>query len=69
MRVGLIDVDGHNTVLVKKGEICMADADCPDKICISQGGISDASYPIVCLPNKVIIKIEGDFEYDTVTGK
>lgn len=64
-----LDIDGHNRVLVKNGAICMSDADCPDKLCVKQGEIFDASYPIVCLPNKVIIEIEGDFKYDSVTGK
>ena len=53
-----IDVEGHNTVLVEKGQISMLKADCPDKLCVKQGKIKSADYPIVCLPNKIIIRIE-----------
>lgn len=53
--------NGHsNVVLVENGKISMKSADCPDGLCIRQGSISSTAYPIVCLPNKVIIKIEGD---------
>ena len=53
-----IDIKGHNTVLAENGQISMLKADCPDKLCIKQGKIKNADYPIVCLPNKVIIRIE-----------
>lgn len=60
-----IENDGHtNVVLVENGRISMKSASCPDKLCVEQGSISSASYPIVCLPNKVIIKIEGDISAD-----
>lgn len=57
-------IDEHNSVLVEKGKISMYYADCPDKLCINQGSISGGGYPIVCLPNKVVIRIE-DGEYDS----
>ena len=60
-----IENGGHtNVVLVEDGRISMKSADCPDKLCVRQGSISSTSYPIVCLPNKVIIKIEGDVPAD-----
>lgn len=55
---------GGNTVLVEKGQISMLEADCPDKVCVKQGAISDGARPIICLPNDVIIKLTDD-EYDT----
>lgn len=54
----IIEVGEHNTVLAEKGQIRMLKADCPDKLCVKQGVICDSGYPIVCLPNKVIIRIE-----------
>ena len=53
-----VKIGEHNTILVENGQIRMYEADCPDKLCIKQGAISDARYPIVCLPNKVVIRIE-----------
>ena len=38
----------------------MAEADCPDEICIKQGAIEDSARPIVCLPNNIVIKLTND---------
>ena len=48
-----------NTVKIENGEVSIICSNCPDKICISTGAIKDGVIPIVCLPNKLIIKIEG----------
>lgn len=48
-----------NTIVAENNKICIIDADCPDKVCIKTGWISDAGESIVCLPNKLIISIEG----------
>ena len=48
-----------NTILVEPGRIRVEKADCPDQICVHQGYISDGSRPIVCLPNRLIIQIQG----------
>lgn len=48
-----------NTIVAEKDKISIIDADCPDKVCIKTGWISDAGESIVCLPNKLIISIEG----------
>lgn len=53
-----VDINGHNKALVENGKISMCYADCPDKLCIKMGSIADGSRDIVCLPNKIIIKIE-----------
>lgn len=66
----IIDVGKDNQVLVEKGKISMYSADCPDKLCIKQGTITNGMYPIVCLPNRVVISIEeGDEEIDAMSGK
>lgn len=51
---------GSNQITVESGRICVSEADCPDHICIHQGWISDGVAPIVCLPNKLVIRIEAD---------
>lgn len=65
-----IDSDNHtNVIKVEPNGISIVDADCPDKICISSGVIRDGSIPIICLPNKVVIKIESNEkdEFDSKT--
>ena len=50
---------GENRVWVQEDLVFMDSANCPDQICVKQGVIKDGSVPIVCLPNKVIVRIEG----------
>lgn len=52
--------DGYNTVKIKDNKIWIEDADCPDKYCMHQGEISGDGQVIVCLPNKLLIKIVGN---------
>ena len=53
---------GKNTVEIKDGTVFIAEATCPDKLCIKQGkrgeGCMNAA-PIVCLPNKLYISVGG----------
>ena len=46
----------------------MKSADCPDQICVHQRAISKNGESIICLPNKVVVSIEGaeDSQIDVV---
>ena len=46
-----------NSVSVSNGSISVSSADCPDMLCVKQGSIRNSTYPIVCLPNKLVVKI------------
>ena len=61
---------GYNTIQVKNGAISVIDASCRDKICVNEGAISNASKPIVCLPNKLVIKVSSSApnKTDVVVG-
>ncbi|MFL0194298.1 NusG domain II-containing protein [Clostridium sp. WILCCON 0269] len=66
----IIKYDGNhfNKIRVEKGRISIIDADCPDKICVKTGWISNPGQNIVCLPHKLIISIEGkNSNYDDIT--
>ena len=52
--------NGYNTVEVSDGKIRISDADCRDKICVDHGLLEDNTFPIVCLPHKVVISFEED---------
>ena len=57
-----IEIDtkyGHNTVHVAPGCIAVTQADCPDGICVAQGAIDRGGVPIVCMPHRLVVKIEG----------
>ncbi len=49
---------GENVIQVSHGKIRMKSAHCPDKICVNHGELEHNGSPIVCLPNKIIIKYE-----------
>lgn len=51
---------GYNKIHVEHGAISVTEADCPDHICIEQGRISDDGIPIICMPHRLVIQIEGD---------
>ncbi len=49
--------EGSNTVVIKNGEVFVRDATCPDKICEGHRAISRVGETIVCLPNKLTLRI------------
>ncbi|WP_169746170.1 NusG domain II-containing protein [Kosmotoga pacifica] len=64
------NVADHMVVEVFNGKIRVKESDCPEKLCVKQGWVSSPEIPIVCLPNKIIIKIVGttsDEEMDAIT--
>lgn len=54
------DNNAYNVILVEQGQISMKEASCPDKLCVHMGKIHNASLPVTCLPNKVVIRIVPD---------
>lgn len=59
---------GYNIITVKDGCISVTDADCPDRICVMTAPISDGIQPIVCMPHKLVIRIEtkrGEYSHES----
>ena len=48
---------GTNTLVIKSETAYISEASCPDKQCMKQGKISRAGEMLVCLPNRVVVKI------------
>lgn len=64
------DNEESNTIKVENTGVSIVSASCKDKICIHTGKIKNSSLPIVCLPNKLIIKFESTKESeDDIDGK
>lgn len=57
---------GSNTIEVRRGEIGVTDASCPDDICVNTGFISSPVLPIVCLPNELVIRISSSEDEDAI---
>ena len=51
---------GYNKVEITKDKVRVIEADCPDKLDVSAGWISKTNQMIVCLPNRLVIKIIGN---------
>ncbi len=50
---------GENTLKIANGHVEMADATCPDQLCVNHKPISKSGESIICLPHKVVITVEG----------
>ena len=59
---------GSNILVVENGEAWVSDADCPDKVCMGMGKISRNGEFIACLPNRLLIVVEGAAEQSPVDG-
>ena len=48
-----------NTLIIEGGKARVAEASCPDRICVRQGAVQYAGESIVCLPHKLVITVRG----------
>ena len=64
-----VDVqNGNVTIKVAGGKLYITEADCPRKICIDDSPISMKGESLICVPNKLVIGIEGGSDgLDTIT--
>lgn len=49
---------GFNTVSIESGRLRITDADCPDKICVQSGWLTQTGLPLVCLPHRLVITFD-----------
>lgn len=63
----IVDGELGDVVLeIKNRKIRVKEENSPKHICSKEGFIGDSSRTLICLPNKIIIKIVGDNELDGV---
>lgn len=48
---------GTNHLIIQDGSAWITEATCPDKVCIHQGKINENGQMLVCLPNRLIVKV------------
>ena len=67
-RIDLSRIEGHEEIAletvdviikVENGRIAFKSSSCPDKTCIHTGWLKSSGDISVCLPNRVIVRIEG----------
>ena len=54
----------QNLLIISDGEAYIAEASCPDHVCVKSGSVSFSGQTIVCLPNKVVVSIAGGGDSD-----
>lgn len=53
-----------NHLVIADGKVKMDKASCPDLVCVYQRAIAYSGESIICLPNKVVVKIVDGEEQD-----
>lgn len=63
-----LHIDGayHNTVVIENGAVQVTASDCPGEDCVHSGRISQTGRNIVCLPNRMEVRIVGSGGIDAV---
>ena len=62
----------ENVVVISGGKVSVTEATCKNQVCVKHGPISRSGESIVCLPNRLVVRIENGSEegggYDSVTS-
>lgn len=65
---GVYEIQGYragtNTLTVSGGSARITSSTCPDHLCEHQGSVSRNGETIVCLPNRVIVRVTGAKDND-----
>lgn len=63
--------ESFNEICILNGAVYVPSSGCPDHICEKRGQISRVGESIICLPNRLVITIEGNEKeraYDAITN-
>ena len=58
----LIENDYTNKLIVRDKKVAIVESDCPGMDCVHSGAISGKGRSLVCLPNRVEVRIEGEID-------
>ena len=51
-----------NLLVIENGAARIVEANCPDQICVNHGAIRYEGESIVCLPHRLVVRVEGGGE-------
>lgn len=51
---------GDVRIQIREGKVGVVSADCPNKVCVRTGWRSLSGESIICVPNRVLVKILGE---------
>lgn len=49
----------HNKIEIRDGQAAVTESDCPGEDCVHSGWIGEAGHSVICLPNRVEVRIAG----------
>ena len=52
--------ENTNVIVISGGQVYMDSASCKNQVCVEHAPISRAGECIVCLPNRLVVEIEGN---------
>jgi len=58
---------GITQIRIEGEKVWVVDSPCPHKLCVKMGKKIRAGAVIVCVPNRVIVRVEGRKEFDSIT--
>lgn len=69
-RTVTIGGEDFNVLRIAHGEAAVTESNCPDHTCAGMGPVSRTGETIVCLPHRLVIRVEGGgaAEFDGRTG-
>ena len=59
---------GHMAIVVSDGQAAVLASDCPDQICVRTGRIHRPNQAVICVPNRVVVRIVGNIGADIDGG-
>ncbi|MCF6096588.1 NusG domain II-containing protein [Thermovorax subterraneus] len=59
---------GDVVLEIDRDKVRVVASDCPDKDCVRQGWVSKPGQTLVCLPNRVVVKIQNTESTNEVDG-
>ncbi len=60
--------DYTNTVTIQDGRVAVTHSDCPGSDCVNSGWCDGAGQAIICLPNRMEIRLTGSSDVDIIVG-
>lgn len=54
--------EDRNAVRIEDGKVFMESSNCHNQVCVDHAPVSRAGESIICLPHKIIVRIEGGKE-------
>ena len=70
--VGTLRVDsdngGYNLVVIENHTVRVAEASCPDQVCVRHGATDQTADPIACLPNGLVVEVVANPQTSQLDG-